>query len=74
MPATLILRGQEYEIKHGMTLRHSVLKIDVQPESVLAVRKDELITEDEILRDGDIIKLIAVISGGSAQFSHVDRE
>ena len=65
MAVKLILRGKEYEVKPGMTLRHSLLKIDVQPEAVLATRKGQMITEDEILKDGETIKLIAVISGGS---------
>ena len=64
MSAKLILRGKEYEVKSGMTLRHAILKIGQQPEAVLATREGEMITEDEILREGDVIKLIAVISGG----------
>ncbi len=64
MSAKLILRGQEYEVKSGMTLRHAILKIGQQPEAVLATREGEMITEDEILRENDVIKLIAVISGG----------
>ena len=65
MAVKLILRGKEYEVKPGMTLRHSLLKIDVQPEAVLATRKGQMITEDEILKDGETIRLIAVISGGN---------
>jgi sulfur carrier protein ThiS len=65
MAVKLILRGKEYEVKPGMTLRHALLKIEVQPEAVLATRKGQMITEDEILKDGEEIKLIAVISGGS---------
>jgi len=64
MAGKLVLRDQEYEVKPGMTLRHALQKIDVQPESVLATRQGEMITEDEIVREGDEIKLIAVISGG----------
>jgi sulfur carrier protein ThiS len=64
MSVKLSLRGQEYEVKAGMTLRHAILKIGQQPEAVLATRAGEMITEDEILLDGDEIKLIAVISGG----------
>ncbi len=65
MPVKLILRGKEYEVKPGMTLRHSLLKIEVNPVSVLATRQGELITEEEILQEGDVIKLVAVVSGGS---------
>ena len=64
MPVKLILRGQEYETRPGMTLRDCLMKINVNPETVLATRNGELITDDEILKEGDVIKLVAVISGG----------
>jgi sulfur carrier protein len=61
----LILRSKEFEVKPGMTLLSALQKIEVLPESVIATREGEMILEDEILRDGDVVKLIAVISGGS---------
>jgi sulfur carrier protein len=61
----LILRDKEYEVKPGMTLLSALQKINVVPESVIATREGEMILEDEILRDGDEVKLIAVISGGA---------
>jgi len=61
----LILRNQEYEVKPGMTLLSALQKINVVPESVIATRVGEMILEDEILKDGDEVKLIAVISGGA---------
>lgn len=61
----LILRNKEYEVKPGMTLLSALQKIDVIPESVIATRDGEMILEDEILRDGDVVKLVAVISGGA---------
>lgn len=60
----LVLRSQEHEVKPGMTLLSSLEKIGVLPESVIAVRNGEMILEDEILKDGDEVKLVAVISGG----------
>ncbi len=66
MTVKLILRGLEYEVKSGMTLRDSIMKIGILPDTVLATRNNELITDDEILNRGDVIKLIMVISGGSA--------
>lgn len=62
----LILRKKEYEVQAGKTLLHALKEIDVQPEAVIATRAGEMITEDEILQDGETIKLIAVISGGSS--------
>ena len=61
----LILRNKEYEVKPGMTLLSALQKISVVPESVIATRDGEMILDDEILKDGDVVKLVAVISGGS---------
>jgi len=64
MGVKLIVRDQEYEVKAGMALMHALEKINLLPEMYLAVREGNILTEDEILNDGDIIKLVAVISGG----------
>ena len=61
----LILRNKEFEVKPGMTLLSALQKINVIPESVIATRDGEMILDDEILKDGDVVKLVAVISGGS---------
>ena len=60
----LVLRNKEIEVKSGTTLLSALEKADILPESVIATRDGELILEDEILKDGDVIKLVAVISGG----------
>jgi len=65
MVAKLILRDKEYEVKPGMALVDALKKNNIVPESVIAVRNGEMITDDEILRAGDVVKLVAVISGGS---------
>ena len=65
MAAKLILRDKEYEVRAGMTLLDALKKSNIVPESVIATRDGEMITEDEILRKDDVVKLIAVISGGS---------
>jgi len=64
MTVKLILRGQEYEVRPGMTLLASLGKIGILPESVIATREGEMILDDEILKDGQTVKLISVISGG----------
>ncbi|MFN8413090.1 MAG: MoaD/ThiS family protein [Anaerolineales bacterium] len=63
--ATLILRNKEFEVRAGMTLLAALKKINIIPESVIATREGEMILEDEILKEGDVVKLIMVISGGS---------
>ncbi len=47
-----------------MTLLSALQKISVVPESVIATRNGEMILDDEILKEDDVVKLIAVISGG----------
>jgi sulfur carrier protein len=64
MTVKLILRDKEYEVRPGMTLLASLGKIGVLSESVIATRDGEMILDDEILKDGEVVKLIAVISGG----------
>jgi sulfur carrier protein ThiS len=64
MTARLVLRGKEFEVKSGITVQNAMKKVGINSESVLATRDGELITDDEILREGDVIKLVEVISGG----------
>lgn len=67
MSVKLVLRNKEYEVKAGMALLDALKKCGIAPESVIATREGELMTEDELLQDGETIKLIAVISGGNAR-------
>jgi len=60
----LVYRQQEWEVKPGMTVRDAILKTGLKPYAVLPVRDGKLINEETILRDGDKIKLVAVVSGG----------
>jgi len=63
---TLVLRKKIYEVKAGATLLSALKKCNIVPESVIATRDGEMIVEDEVLNDGEEIKLIVVISGGAA--------
>jgi sulfur carrier protein ThiS len=64
MTARVIFRKYEYEINHGMTVRKALQKLSIEPDSVLVTRDGELLTDDEILKEYDVIKLVPVISGG----------
>jgi sulfur carrier protein len=57
-------RKQEWELEGKFTVRQAIERVGLNPESVLAVRNGELVTEDVRLEDGDEIRLVAVISGG----------
>ena len=64
MSVKIIKHSEEHIAKAGMTLWDALKKIEVLPESVLATRDGEMITEDEILEENQTIHLIDVISGG----------
>ncbi len=64
MTATIILHNQVYEIKHGSTVRKALQNLNIEPDTVLITRDGELLTDDEIVKENDLIKLVPVISGG----------
>jgi len=57
-------RDKSWQVKAGSTVRHIIQIADLNPESILAVRNGKLINEETLTEDGDVIKLVAVISGG----------
>ena len=65
--ACLILRNDRYQAPPGMTIRAALQHHGISPESVIATRGGQMVTDDEQLKPGDEIKLVAVISGGSQQ-------
>ncbi len=60
----LEFRNKKYECKANSTARDALKRIGIQPESVLVVVNGKLSTDDVILKEGDKVKLVAVISGG----------
>jgi sulfur carrier protein ThiS len=66
MAVEIKLRDKVYHIPAGQTLGKVMKSLGFSPESYLAVRNGEMITEDEILKEGDQIQLVAVISGGAS--------
>ncbi|NDJ76879.1 MAG: MoaD/ThiS family protein [Chloroflexi bacterium] len=61
---TLTYRRETFTARPGMTVRKAVEQIGLNPESVLAVRDGQLITDEVVLESGDRVKLVATISGG----------
>jgi sulfur carrier protein ThiS len=51
----------------GISVDAMLKKLDLSPQAYLAVRNNKLLTGRELLRDGDEIRIIPVISGGSAR-------
>lgn len=64
MPVTLILRKKEYTVEGTITVKAALKQLGLSPESHLVVRDGKLLTENDVLRNGEVAKLVAVISGG----------
>ena len=65
MAIKIIFHNKTIEInENNLPVKNVLLKLDLHSESYLIVKNGELITEEELLYDGDQIKLIAAISGG----------
>ena len=60
----VLYRDKAWEVKPGSTVRHVIEQAGLNPESILAVRDGKLINEATLTQDGDVIKLVAVVSGG----------
>ena len=63
----IIYRDREWDVPTNITVRDAIKKGELNPETVLATRGGKLITEDVHLEVDDVVKLVAVISGGSLE-------
>lgn len=52
------------ELKEGATAESAIRALGLYPDGWIPVRGDEPVPLDEVLRDGDELKLISVVSGG----------
>ncbi len=48
----------------GSSVSELLRHLQINPETVLVVRENEVLTEDEALKDKDSVKILSVISGG----------
>jgi len=57
-------KARTIDIKKGSKVIDAILEMDLHPDAWIPVRGDAPVPLDEILREGDELKLIAVVSGG----------
>jgi len=57
---------REVEVPGPITVVALLQRLDVNPESVLVICGDTLVTRDERLGDTDTVEIRPVMSGGSA--------
>lgn len=64
MTAKVILKDKEYEVSAGITAKQALAEIEIAWQTVLITREGVLIRAEEIIKEGEIIKLVLAISGG----------
>jgi sulfur carrier protein ThiS len=57
-------KNQEWEMRAGSTVDAAMHKAGVSREEALPLINKRLVAEDAILRDGDVLELVPVVSGG----------
>jgi sulfur carrier protein len=64
----VVLRNprREVDVPGGRRVKDILKDLDIIPETVLVIRGDSLVTQDQVVEDHDTIELRPVMSGGSA--------
>jgi sulfur carrier protein len=61
----IIRRNNEIrEIKRDLKVREIFKVLNINPETALVIKGEEILTPDKIVRDDEEIEIIPVISGG----------
>ncbi len=52
------------ELPKGATALDLLKAVDLRPDNWIVARGDKVIPDDSVLKDGDSIRLLSVVSGG----------
>ncbi len=63
----IVFRDKKWELKGSIVARDAIKKVGLEPEAVLVVVNEKLVTDDVLLKEGDLVKLVAVVSGGEVR-------
>jgi len=61
---TVTYRDQHWAVPGPIVVRDLIESVGLTPATVLAVRHGQLVLDSAVADDGDVIKLIAVMTGG----------
>jgi sulfur carrier protein ThiS len=64
MTVSILLKDQIYEVESGKSAKESLAEIGMAWQRFLITRAGVLIQGDEILKEGDIIKIVPAVCGG----------
>ncbi len=53
-----------HTFERDLKVRDLLKELKLNPEEVIVIRNGEVVTEDEVVRVGDEIEIVRVISGG----------
>ena len=65
MKVRLLPERKEIEIEGRLLVADVLRRLDLLPGTVMVIRADELLTEDEVVESTDVVEIRRVISGGS---------
>ena len=64
MKINIVKENKVLEIEFNGKVKEILMKLEINPETVIVVKDDELVTEEDFLEDSDEIKIMSVVSGG----------
>ncbi|HIQ48186.1 MAG TPA: MoaD/ThiS family protein [Aquifex aeolicus] len=66
MPVKVIYRGKEFEFpENKLKAKELLQKLGLSPLSSLVIRNGEVISEDDYVEEGDEVRVVNAISGGT---------
>lgn len=57
---------RQIEMSGSRRVRDLLRELQINPETVLVVRGEDLLTPDEVIKDGETVEVVPAISGGSS--------
>jgi len=60
----VIYRDQRWELPGNITVRELIVRVGLNPETILAVKDGKLMNDGTLLGEDGEVKLVAVVSGG----------
>ena len=57
-------RRREFELEGSRRVDALIKELDLNPEQVLVIRDDDLLTRDVMIKNEDTVEIVSAISGG----------
>ncbi|MGB4147099.1 MAG: MoaD/ThiS family protein [Acetomicrobium sp.] len=57
-------RDEELEFRESMSVNKLLKKLSLRKNEVVVIKNDAIVTEDEMLRPGDDVRIIDTVRGG----------